>query len=73
LIANAVKAQLRGGACKTHLYTKTVDTLYMPSVFQPPKFQHFDRKGYPTQHMSLFIETYNNAGTDSDIMIKQFV
>jgi len=48
-IVNAVKIQLGRGACKTHLYTKPytkrVDALYMPRVYQPPKFQQFDRKG----------------------------
>jgi len=42
LIANAVKAQLRGGVCETHLYTKSytkrVDALYMPRRYQPLKF-----------------------------------
>jgi len=49
LIANAVKAQLRGSSHKTHLYTKThskrVDALCMPYGYQPPKFQQFDGKG----------------------------
>ena len=41
--------------------------------FQPPKFHQFDGKGNPKQHVVHFIEIYNNVGTDSDLMIKQFV
>jgi len=42
LIANAVKAELRGHASKTQLYTKPytkrVDAFYMPCSYQSPKF-----------------------------------
>jgi len=76
LMANAVKIQLGGGARKTHLYTKPyterVDALYMPRNYQPPKFLQFDGKGHP-KHVAYFIETYNIAATDSDLMVKQFV
>jgi len=75
LIANAVKLQLGGGACKTYLYTKPyakrVDALYMPRGYQPPRFQQFDRKGNPKQHVAHFVETYNNAGINDDLMVKQ--
>jgi len=77
LIANAVKIQLGGDACKTHSYTKPytkrVCALYMLCGCQPPKFQQFDGKGNPKQHVAHFIETCNNAGTDDNLMIKQFV
>jgi len=77
LITNAVKAQLEGGGRKTHLYaksyTKRVHALYMRCGYQPPKFQQFDAKGNPKQHVVHFIEKCNNAGTDGDFMIKQFV
>jgi len=77
LIANAVKAQVQGGARKTHLctkpYTKKVDAFYMPRGYEPPKFQQFNGKGNPKQHVAHFIETYNNIGTDGDPTIKQFV
>ena len=72
LIANAVKIQLGRGAHKTHLctkpYTKRVNTLYMPCSYQPQKFQQFDGKGNPKQHVAHFIETCNNSGTDGDLM-----
>jgi len=77
LIANAIKAQLGEGSCKhllyTKPYTKMVDALRMPHGYQPPKFQQFDRKGNPKQHVAHFIETCNNAGIDGDLMVKQFV
>jgi len=77
LIANAVKIQLGGAARKTHLYskpyTKRVDVLYMPHGYQPLKFQQFDEKGNPKQHVAHSIKTYNNAGTDNNLMVKQFI
>ena len=76
LIANTVKIQLGGGARKTHFYTKPytkrVHTLYMPRRYQPPKFQQFDGKDNPKQHVAHFIETCNNAGMNDDLMVKQF-
>ena len=73
LIANAVKAQLGEGNCKTNLYTKRIDLLRMPHGYQPPKFNQFDGKGNPKQHIAPFIETYSNAGTEGDQLVKQFV
>jgi hypothetical protein len=45
----------------------------MPPNYQPPKFQQFDGKGNPRQHIAHFVETCNNAGTKGDLMVKQFV
>ncbi|OMO73504.1 Peptidase M14, carboxypeptidase A [Corchorus capsularis] len=45
----------------------------MPDNYQPPKFQQFDGKGNPRQHVAHFVETCNNAGTYGDLMVKQFV
>ena len=77
LIANAVKAQLGEGSHKTHLYTKPytkrIDALRMPHGYQPPKFNQFDGKGNPKQHVAHFIETCSNAGTEGDRLVKQFV
>ena len=74
LIANAVKAQLGGGSHKTHLYTKPytkrIDALRMPHGYQPPKFNKFDGKGNPKQHVAHFIETCSNAGTEGDRLVK---
>jgi len=77
LIARAVKTQLGVGSQKSHLYTKPytkrIDALHMPYGYQPPKFNQFDRRGNPKQHVAHFIETCNNAGTDGDLLVKQFV
>ncbi|XP_070677835.1 uncharacterized protein [Malus domestica] len=45
----------------------------MPRGYQPPKFMQFNGKGNPKQHVTRFIETCNNAGTEGDYLVKQFV
>ncbi|KAM1299016.1 hypothetical protein ACFX2F_025756 [Malus domestica] len=45
----------------------------MPRGYQPPKFMQFDGKGNPKQHVAHFIETCNNAETEGDYLVKQFV
>ena len=45
----------------------------MPQNYQPPKFQQFEGKGNPRQHVAHFVETCNNDGTYGDLMDKQFV
>ena len=45
----------------------------MPVSYQPSKFQSFDGKGNPKQHIAYFIETCNNAGTNGDLLVKQFI
>lgn len=45
----------------------------MPLNYQPQKFQQFDGKGNPCQHVAHFVETCNNIGTYGDLMVKQFV
>ncbi|KAL0295643.1 UNVERIFIED_CONTAM: hypothetical protein Scaly_3095500 [Sesamum calycinum] len=42
----------------------------MPMGYQPPKFQQFDGKGNPKQHVAHFVETCNNAGTYGDHLVK---
>ena len=54
-------------------YTKRIDNLRMPMGYQLPKFQSFDMKGNPKQHVAHFIETCNNASTDGDLLVKKFV
>ena len=77
LIAIAVKTQLGVGSQKSHLYTKPytkrIDALRMPYGYQPLKFNQFDGRGNPKQHVAHFIETCNNASTSSDLLVKQFV
>ncbi|KAM2061592.1 hypothetical protein ACFX1T_046630 [Malus domestica] len=45
----------------------------MPRGYQPPKFMQFDGKGNPKQHVTHFVETCNNAGTEGDYLAKQFI
>jgi len=77
LIVNAVKAQLGEESCKTNLYTKShtkrIDALRMPCDYQPPKFNQFDGKSNPKQHITQFIKTCNYASTEGDRLVKQFV
>jgi len=77
LIANAVKTELGVGSQKSHLYTKPytkrIDALRMNYGYQPPKFNQFNGRGNPKQHVAHFIETYNDAGTGGDLLVKQFV
>ncbi|XP_057806878.1 uncharacterized protein LOC131021637 [Salvia miltiorrhiza] len=54
-------------------YTTRIDSLKMPIGYQPPKFQQFDGKGNPKQHVAHFMETCNDAGTYGDYLVKQFV
>ncbi|KAL6181303.1 hypothetical protein ACLB2K_047958 [Fragaria x ananassa] len=66
IITNSIRAQY-GGPSRDSLtyykpYTKRINGLRMPLGYQPPKFQQFERKGNPKQHVAHFIETCNNTG-----------
>ena len=39
----------------------------------PPKFQSFDVKRNPIQHVAQFVEACNNTGIDGDLLVKRFV
>ncbi|GAA0187402.1 hypothetical protein LIER_34690 [Lithospermum erythrorhizon] len=54
-------------------YTRWIDLMRMPNGYQPPKLQQFDGNGNPKQHVAHFVKTCNNAGTDGDYLVKQFV
>ena len=45
----------------------------MLGSYQPLKFQQFDGKKNPRQHIAQFVETCNNADTYDDLIVKQFV
>ncbi|GKU92218.1 hypothetical protein SLEP1_g5977 [Rubroshorea leprosula] len=69
---------LQGGTSQSSLvyakpYTRRIDNLSLPDGYQPPKFQKFNGKGNPRQHVAHFVETCNNASTYGDLMVKQFV
>ncbi|KAB2630499.1 hypothetical protein D8674_008018 [Pyrus ussuriensis x Pyrus communis] len=77
MIASTIKTQYEGSSHDSVLYSKPyskkIDALKMPRGYQPPKFMQFDGKGNPKQHVAHFIETCNNAGTEGDYLVKQFV
>ncbi|KAI3472363.1 hypothetical protein Pfo_031104 [Paulownia fortunei] len=54
-------------------YTQRIDNLKITVGYQSPKFQQFNGKGNPKQHMAHFIETCNDAGIYGDYLVKQFV
>ncbi|KAL0370840.1 UNVERIFIED_CONTAM: hypothetical protein Sangu_0402100 [Sesamum angustifolium] len=58
---------------EAHDEVETPIKLKMPMGYQPPKFQQFDGKGNPKQHVAHFVETCNNVGTYGDHLVKQFV
>ncbi|TYK04208.1 retrotransposon gag protein [Cucumis melo var. makuwa] len=77
MIANSIRAQY-GGPPQTSFmyskpYTKRIDNLRMPLGYQPPKFQQFDGKGNPNQHIAHFVETCENAGSRGNQLVRQFV
>ncbi|KAK4707452.1 hypothetical protein R3W88_032999 [Solanum pinnatisectum] len=57
----------------TKPYTSRIDVLKIHVGYQPPKFQQFDDKGNPKQHIAHFVEICNNTGTYRDYLVKQFV
>ncbi|TYK04575.1 ty3-gypsy retrotransposon protein [Cucumis melo var. makuwa] len=77
MIANSIRAQYGGPPQTTFMYskpyTKRIDNLRMPLGYQPPKFQQFDGKGNPKQHIAPFVETCENARSRGDQLVKQFV
>ncbi|CAL9004675.1 unnamed protein product [Prunus brigantina] len=77
MIANTIRVQYGAPSRDTLMYskpyTRRIDNLRMPTGYQPPKFQQFDGKGNPKQHIAHFVETCNNAGTEGDHLVKQFV
>ncbi|KAL0286262.1 UNVERIFIED_CONTAM: hypothetical protein Sangu_2741000, partial [Sesamum angustifolium] len=50
-----------------------IEQIENAETYQSPKFQQFNGHGDPQQHIAHFVETYNNAGTDGNLLVKQFV
>ncbi|KAL0423586.1 UNVERIFIED_CONTAM: hypothetical protein Sradi_0893400 [Sesamum radiatum] len=77
MIANTIKVQYgestQNSPAYSKPYSKRIDTLRMPISYRHPKLQQFDGKCNPKQHIAHFIKTCNNAGTDGDHLVKQFV
>ncbi|KAK4397644.1 hypothetical protein Sango_1239900 [Sesamum angolense] len=76
-IEGTIRSKIEGSSklslIYSKLYTPRINNLKMPMGYQPSKFQQFDGNGNPKQHVAHFIETYNNAGTYGDHLVKQFV
>ena len=77
MITNTIRAQY-GGSSTSSLtyskpYTKRIDNMRMPSGYQPPKFLQFDGKRNPKQHITHFVKTCENTGTQGGLLVKQFV
>ncbi|KAL0433584.1 UNVERIFIED_CONTAM: hypothetical protein Slati_2692700 [Sesamum latifolium] len=72
-IQNKLGGSSKSSMTYTKPYTQRIDNLKMPVGYQPPKFQQFDDKGNPKQHVAHFIETCNNVGNYKDHLVKQFV
>ncbi|XP_012851792.1 PREDICTED: uncharacterized protein LOC105971484 [Erythranthe guttata] len=77
LISRTIKDKLEGSSKSPSTYvkpyTQRIDDLKMPMGYIPPKFQQFDGKGNPKQHVAHFVETCNDVGTYGDHLVKQFV
>ena len=76
-IEGTIKDKYEVSTKSSHMYAKPyiarIDNFKMRAGYQPPKFQQFEGKGNPKQHVTHFVETYNNAGTYGDYLVKQFV
>ncbi|KAL0298432.1 UNVERIFIED_CONTAM: hypothetical protein Sradi_6503000 [Sesamum radiatum] len=76
-IEGTIRRKIEGSSKSSFTYSKrytpSIDSLKMPMGYQLPKFQQFDGKGNPKQHVTHFVETCNNAGTYGDHLVKQFV
>lgn len=77
MITNTIQAQYGGSSTSSLVYskpyTKHINNMRMPNEYQPPKFLPFNGKGNPKQHIAHFVETYENAGTQGSLFVKQFV
>ncbi|KAL0314526.1 UNVERIFIED_CONTAM: hypothetical protein Sangu_2297000 [Sesamum angustifolium] len=76
-IEGTIKSKIEGSSKSSITYSKPytprIDSLKMPMGYQPPKFQQFDGKGNPKQHVAHLVETCNNVGTYGDHLVKQFI
>ncbi|KAL7139389.1 hypothetical protein ABFS83_09G047400 [Erythranthe nasuta] len=77
LISGTIKHTLDGSSKSPSTYvkpyTQRIDDLKMPMGYIPPKFQQFDGKGNPKQHLAHFVETCNDAGTYGEHLINKFI
>ncbi|KAK3023177.1 hypothetical protein RJ639_043486 [Escallonia herrerae] len=69
MIASVIRAQYRGPSHDTLMYSKP----YTKRIDNMRMLVGFDGKGNPRQHVAHFIETCNDAETEGDLLVKQFV
>ncbi|KAK4394452.1 hypothetical protein Sango_1599500 [Sesamum angolense] len=72
-IRSKIEGSSRSSLTYSKSYTLRIYSLKIPMSYQSPKFQQFDGKDDPKQHVAHFVETCNNAGTYDDHLVKQFV
>ncbi|KAL0361030.1 UNVERIFIED_CONTAM: hypothetical protein Sradi_3787500 [Sesamum radiatum] len=72
-IAKTYKTRAQAFKSYVKPYIRRIEQLRMPENYQPPKFQQFNGHGDPRQYIAHFVKTCNNAGTDGDLLVKQFV
>ena len=62
-IEGTIKDKYEVSTKSSHMYAKPytarIDNFKMPAGYQPPKFQQFEGKGNPKQHVAHFVETCN--------------
>ncbi|KAL0287717.1 UNVERIFIED_CONTAM: hypothetical protein Sangu_2680100 [Sesamum angustifolium] len=72
-IEGTTKSKIEGSSKSSLTYSNPyiprIDSLKMPMGYQPPKFQQFDGKGHPKQHVAHFVETCYNEGTYGDHLV----
>ena len=73
-IEGTIKDKYEVSTKSSHMYAKPYTTrIYnfkMPAGYQPPKFQQFEGKGNPKQHVAHFVETCNNGGIYGNYLVK---
>ncbi|KAL0463617.1 UNVERIFIED_CONTAM: hypothetical protein Slati_0249300 [Sesamum latifolium] len=73
IIRSKIKGSSKSSLTYSKPYIQRIDNLKIPMGYQPSKFQQFDGKGNPKQHVAHFIETCNNVGIYGDHLVKNFV
>ncbi|KAK4395807.1 hypothetical protein Sango_1735000 [Sesamum angolense] len=65
-IEGTIRSKIEGSSRSSFTYSKPytprIDSLKMPMGYQPPKFQQFDGRGNPKQHVAHFVENATMQG-----------
>ncbi|KAL0446314.1 UNVERIFIED_CONTAM: hypothetical protein Slati_1759300 [Sesamum latifolium] len=68
-IRSKIEGSSKSSLTYSKLYTQRIDNMKMSMGYQPPKFQQFDGKSNPKQHVAHFVEMCNNARTYGDHLV----